>query len=163
MAQKMSKARKNFRKALFVLAGISAVFFAGMITLRMNKSAHWYVVRNYQSEIFQADVYKHQLQAKLQNDDERMRTALSLVQKGVFSRVYSESGTLMLKELADDGHPPSQVSYGDILLRTASILDKDTQTIIPDHQKQMKARYYYHLAATEDYPPALLRLGPPTQ
>lgn len=158
MAREISKARKNFRKALFVLVGISAVFFAGMITLRMNKSAHWYVVRNYQNEIFQADVLKHQLHAKLQNKDEQHRTALSLVQKGIFSPVYSESGVVMLQDLADEGHAPSQVSYGDILLKTAFIVDKATLTLTPDRSKEMKARYYYHMAASENYAPALLRL-----
>lgn len=158
MGREISKTRKKFRKVLFVLAGVSAVFFAGMVTLRMNKSAHWYVVRNYQNEIFQADVLKHQLHARLQNKDEQHQTALSLVQKGMFSPIYSQSGFVMLQDLADEGHAPSQVSYGDILQRTGFTIDKATWALVPDQTKQMKARYYYHMAAAENYAPALLRL-----
>ena len=158
MAKEISKTRKNFRTGLFVLAGVSAVFFVTMITLRVNKSVHWYVVRNYQSELFQADVIKHQLQAKIQNLDGQHKTALSLLKKGIFSPIYSKSGVVMLKDLADNGHTASQVSYGDILLRTAFILDVETKTLIPDHKKQRQARYYYHLAAAENYAPALERL-----
>ena len=147
MAKKeISKNRKRFRRVLYGLAFLSFVFFTCVVSLRMNRSAHWHVVRNYSEELFAFDVWQHQVRASMQDINARHATASSLLQKGFFSNQYAVAGTDMMKELADDGYAPSQIVYGDILLNSR------------DEKDRAKARYYYNLAAAESYPLAFERL-----
>lgn len=162
MRKEISKSRRYFRRSLFVLAGVSAIFFATMITLRANKSAHWYVVRNYQTEIFEIDVFKHQIQASLNDAEDKHEIAASLIQKSIFSPIYLKAGLEMMRQNAESGYPPSQFTYGELLEKTAFTRDPVTFRRIPDPEKQMKARYYYNLAAAEDYAPAIAKLKTPT-
>lgn len=156
--KEISKARRNFRRSLIVIACLSALFFASMITMRANRSVHWYVVRNYQDEIFKVDVFKHQLEASLNDEIHKHDVASSLIQKGVFSRIYTNAGIDMMKDNAEAGYPPSQFSYAEILDLTSFSHDPVTSAVIQDEQKKIKARYYYHLAAAENYPPAVEKL-----
>lgn len=156
--KEISKARRNFRRGLIVVAALSAVFFASMVTLRMNRSAHWYVVRNYQNEIFAIDVYKHQLEASLNNEVQKHDIAFSLLQKSVYSKIYESAGIDMMKDNAESGYPPSQYVYGHILEKKAYSRDPVTLKVSHDLEKQKQARYYYNLAALENYAPAIERL-----
>lgn len=139
MLKNISKSRRRFRIILLSLCGVSFIFCAAMITLRANKSLHWYMVRYYQNEIFAIDTYAHQLRAEFQNDDDNHQTAMSLIQKGFFSNTYGQAGVIMLKELADEGHPASQIAFGDMLMRSPQL---------PDHKNQ--AYKYYAMAAAQN-------------
>jgi hypothetical protein len=144
-----TKSRRRFRIVLLILLGISLIFCAGMITLRVNKKAHWYVVNNYQNEIFTADVYGHHLRAAFQNDDQRYITASTLIHKAFFSPIYGKAGVLMLKDLADGGHAASQMKYADMMMLSSHT--------VPDYLAQ--AKYYYGLAAAQNYLPAVHKLA----
>lgn len=159
MRKEISKSRLYFRRSLLVIAAFSAVFFVSMITLRVNKSAHWYIVRNYQTEIFEIDVMKHQLQASLNDIENKHEIAASLIQKSIFSPVYQTAGIDMMRKNAEAGYPPSQFTYGEILEKTAYTRDPVTFKTTPDPSKKIKARYYYHLAAAENYAPAIEKLN----
>lgn len=141
--------RKRFRRGLYALAILSFAFFACMVTLRMNRSAHWYVAKNYGENIFALDIIKSQAMAHWQDDEQKYKTANRLIGNGIFSKQYGLAGVSMMKDLADSGHAPSQTIYADVLMGK------------PNEQNRLKARYYYHLAAINDYAPALERLKTP--
>lgn len=143
-----SKPRKTFRVTLLLLLLFSVGFCATMITLRVNKQMHWYVVKNYQDEIFTADVYGQNLIAMFQDDREKFQTASLLLQKNFFSPIYGKAGVLMMRDLADDGHAPAQTLYGDLLLHSP---------YLADHKEQ--AKHYYSLAAAQNYLPAKHKLA----
>lgn len=137
------------RRGLLILMGVSFVFFATIVTLRVNRDAQRYVIRNYSTELFQFDVIAHKTKARFSDTEGQHKVAQSLIVKGFYSPIYYRAGTKMMKDLADQGYAPSQVSYGDALLREERFYQSAT----------LKPRYYYTLAAQQDYAPAYLRLA----
>ncbi|MFP4312778.1 MAG: hypothetical protein ACLFR0_00505 [Alphaproteobacteria bacterium] len=146
MKKEISKTRKNFRRSLLGLALVSFAFFVTVVTLRVNKEAHWYVVKNYSENLFTLDIWQNKTLALLGDEQEKHNIAVKLINYSVFSNQYAEAGMDMMKDLADEGHHPSQLVYGNVLL------------LRPNLENQQQARHYYELAAAENYAPAIEKL-----
>lgn len=131
-------------RALYTLMSMSFIFFATIVTLRVNRDAQRYVIKNYSNEIFHIDVFKYWVQANLKDEKEQLSIAQALIRKQIFSPIYFNAGALMMKNLADKGHAPSQIAYGDVLY-------------ISNMKNQ--SQYYYRLAAAQDYDLAKIRLA----
>ncbi|MFN3701249.1 MAG: hypothetical protein ACK4VI_06980 [Alphaproteobacteria bacterium] len=152
LSNDLPRPRKILRQVLLCTLLLSTVFCAAMITLKVNRSAHWYVAQNYQTEIFHTDIAIHKFRASFQNDEKQYQTALTLLNKGLFSRLYRVAGLKMLKDIADDGYAPAQTLYGDILIYSANSIDQRTE-----------AAKYYAMAAAQNYAPAIEKIAQNSQ
>ena len=158
MEKSVSQPRKYFRRALLGLLLVSFAFFATIVTLRMNRSAHWHMVRNYQAQIFQADVLQHRFALIFQDDGEDYITAEEMLRDSFFSPIYAEAGLSMLQTLADKGHPEAQTRYGDLIMQGFDINDNQ-EMIPPTMTDQSKAYRYYEMAAMQGHEPAKEKLA----
>lgn len=144
--KELSQNRKRFRKGLYSLAILSFVFFVFAVTLKVNRSAHWYVAKNYGESVFALDILQQKVMAHWRSTEEQHHAARKLINNSIFSKQYGNAGMDMMKDLADDGHAPSQMVYADVLM------------LKPSDENRAKADYYYKLAAAENYGPAIEHL-----
>jgi len=154
----ISRPRKYFRRALLGLLLVSFAFFATIVTLRMNRSAHWHIVRNYQDQIFQADVLQHRFALFFQNDNEDYITAEKMLKDSFFSPIYTEAGLSIIQDLADKGHPEAQTRYGDLIMLGYDI-DANSEIMPRAQADQTKAYRYYQMAAMQGHEPAKEKLS----
>lgn len=154
----VSRPRKYFRRALLGLLLVSFAFFATIVTLRMNRSAHWHIVRNYQEQIFQVDVLQHRFALLLQDDNEDYITAQKMLKDSFFSPVYAEAGLSMIQNLANKGHAEAQTRYGDLIMLGYDI-DENSEIIPRAMTDQTKAYRYYEMAAMQGHEPAKEKLS----
>lgn len=158
MNKEISRPRKYFRRALLGLLLLSFIFFATIVTLRMNRSAHWHMVRNYQEQIFQADVLQHRFALIFQDDSADFITAEKMLGDSFFSPIYAEAGLSMMQDLANKGLPEAQTRYGDLIMRGFDI--NDEHEMIPRAMTdKSKAYRYYELAALQGHEPAKEKLS----
>lgn len=154
----VSRPRKYFRHVLLALLLVSFAFFATIVTLRINRSAHWHMVRNYQEQIFQADVLQHRFALIFQDDREDYVTAEKMLGDSFFSPIYAEAGLSMMQDLADKGLPEAQTRYGDLIMLGFDINDEQ-EIIKPATTNESKAYKYYKMAAMQGYEPAKDKLA----
>lgn len=160
MGKALSKPHKVFRGTLLCVLLLSFAFFATIVTLRVNRAAHWYVVKNYYPQILLVDAYKDLTKSYFQSDEEQYKTANSLLRRGIYSYAYSGAGLVIMKDLADKGDVRAQTSYGDLLMRGLGVDKNNAAAFVPEKDERIKqARYYYRMAANEDYEPARARLA----
>ena len=143
----VSKARKRFRRFLLILLVFSASFFTLSAFFYASVKQHKIPLSALAPTLFQIDVYHYYARSYLTNKDGQHDIAIELLDRAFFSPLYYEAGSTMLASLADNGHPPSQVTQGDILMNT-----------YPLQENRKKALHYYETAAAQDYQPALDRL-----
>lgn len=158
MSKTISRPRKYFRRTLLGLLLVSFAFFSTIVTLRMNRSAHWHVVRNYQDHIFEADVLQHRFALIFQNDSADYLTAEKMLDDSFFSPVYAEAGLSMMQDLANKGLPEAQTRYGDLILLGYDIND-DREMIPRSMTDKSKAYKYYEMAAMQGHEPAQEKLS----
>lgn len=144
--KELSQNRKRFRKGLYSLAILSFIFFVFAVTLKVNRSAHWYVAKNYGESVFAFDILQQKIMAHWRTTEEQHLAAKTLINNSVFSRQYANAGMNMMKDLADDGHAPSQMIYANVLM------------LKPSDENRAAADHYYNLAAAENYGPAIEHL-----
>lgn len=143
MSRTISKPRKYFRRGLLGLLLLSFVFFSAIVTLRFNRSLHWYTVRNHTELLFQADILQYQGLAYFSGPERRHDIAQKLIQNTFYSASYAQPGMDILKENADDGYAPSQHSYGYYIGHT-----------YPLEENKKTAIKYFEMAAAQGYEPA---------
>lgn len=144
METSLSRTRLYFRGGLLLVLLASLVFFATMVTLRTNRSAHWYVVKNYQAQIFYADILQNRLINVWQDDQGDYQTAERLLADGFFSRQYTQAGVIMMRDLADKGHEPARQRYSALILRGYDVDENDVLVI--GRQNPEKAARYMNIA-----------------
>ncbi len=144
----ISTARRNFRIMLgimlimsFSFAAVSSYFY---ISVKQRKIS----IVEITPALFQIDIYSHYAKSVFQDQEGKYKTANTLYQKGFFSNQYRLAGMDMIKTLADDGHAPSQVFQGDILLYLGQG---------PNDVEEAKS--YYQAAAKQNYHPAYEKLS----
>jgi TPR repeat protein len=140
-------ARKAFRGFLCVCMLGSFLFLSGIVYLRMN----YHHIRDnpeLRNTLFKADVLKHQAQAYWADDEGDVTIAVSLINKGLFSSIYSKAGFKMLRDNADNGSPASQTKHADLIIAYRMGADPNR-----------RAAHYYQLAAAQNYAPAIEKLS----
>lgn len=145
----VSRARKSFRVFLGITLLLSLSFFATSVYFYVNVRQKNIKVLDIAPTLFRIDIVKHQLQASLSGDDERLRIGKSLYQKGVFSGLYMQAGDDMILDLAERGHAEAQTTYADIIV-------KRPNSTAP---RLTLALNFYRQAAAQGYEPAQLRLA----
>ncbi|MAE51356.1 MAG: hypothetical protein CMH27_06070 [Micavibrio sp.] len=153
-----SRIRLQFRIALLCILLASFTFFTTMVVLRVHGGAHWYVVKNYQEQIFTADIIQHRAKLLFQDNEQDYATAEEMLKDGVFSPSYTRAGLVILQHLANEGFNKAQVRYADIILRGYR-LDENTELKRTTANDIHLARHYYEMAAAEGYTPALAKIA----
>lgn len=126
---------------------LSFIFFSTVVTLRLNRSLHWQVVRDHKETLFKFDILQYQTLAFFSDRESRHHIAQKLLKNTFFSPIYTDPGIEMLKDNADDGYAPSQVAYGDYLSYR-----------FPLERNHKEAITYFEMAASQGYEPAQERL-----
>lgn len=158
MKNSTPRIRQQFRTGLLCILLASFAFFITMVVLRNHRAAHWYVVKNYQEQIFTADIMQHRAKLLFQDDEQDYATAEEMLKDGVFSPSYTRAGLVILQNLADEGFNKAQVRYADIILRGYR-LDENTELKRTTAGDIHIARHYYEMAAAEGYTPALAKIA----
>lgn len=146
MTRKLTNSRKLLRRGLYTIMGFSLIFFIAIIVFRTNHDARHFLMDN-REYVFTVDIFQHKAIALTQDQEEQHKTALSLVQKSIFSGQYFTAGSEMLQELADEGYAPSQTAHANLLLKVNALNNKHV------------AKTYYIKAANQGYKPAQEKLA----
>ncbi len=135
----ISRARRNFRRFLYVLLVFSMLF--------MGTAAYYRTSFQRTKEIapllFKIDVVQFQARAFFSNDDEKFKIALKLHDYGIFSPTYSNAGIAMLEDMVQDGYAPAQMIKANYLINT------------PSENARTEAIELYTLAAAQNHAPAI--------
>jgi hypothetical protein len=109
----ISTPRKLFRRGLYALLLLSFLFCGAMVAIRVTPELRWGIAKNetYRNYIFHYDVLQHRTLAFFEDQHGQHVIAVALCNKGLFSKIYSDAGILMLKNLAQDGYIPSRQLY----------------------------------------------------
>jgi TPR repeat protein len=145
----ISAARKRFRVFLGVCLLLSLGFFSAAVVIYAGVRTKAIKVADVAPTLFQIDIAQHQILASVSSDDERLKIAKSLYQKGVFSRLYMNAGDDMILDLAQEGHAASQKAYADIIYSRMN----------GNPNRLTLALEYYRKSADQGYEPARLRLA----
>ena len=105
----MHPLRRKFRKVLYVMLGISFLFAGSMTYLRMNYH-HLRDNPDFREAIFKAHIAQMQLATLFQNDEQKLQTAIEMVNSSLFSQSYWVVGTREIEELSDEGYAPAQTT-----------------------------------------------------
>lgn len=143
----MHPARKTLRYSLYGCLAVSFLFISSIVYLRMNYH-HLRDNPELRNTIFHASVMQHRAQAAWADDAEDIAIIRELFRRSFFSSIYKRAALDMLETKADEGYAPAQTLHADIILayRHTDSPEKD-------------ARYYYNLAAAQDYAPAIEKLS----
>ena len=123
---------------------LSLSFFSTAVYFRIQTKQKNISILSIAPTLFQLDIYQHRALAYFSDKDGQFKIAKKMIRQGIFSRVYSDSGTIMLKDLAESGHAPSQTYYANILIRFPP----------QSEENRAAARNYLQLAAAQNYTPA---------
>ena len=143
----MHPLRRKFRKVLYVMLGISFLFAGSMTYLRMNYH-HLRDNPDFREAIFKAHIAQMQLATLFQNDEQKLQTAIEMVNSSLFSQSYWVVGTREIAELSDEGYAPAQTTLADMLIYYNS-----------SEPAKLRAEKYYQLAAAQNYQPAIDKLS----
>ena len=145
----ISKARLGFRIFLGITLVFSLAFFATTVYLYAGIRQKAIKVADVAPTLFQIDILQHQAMALFSGNDGKLKIAKSLYQKGFFDPVYAKAGREMIEELAESGHPASQMTLADIILYRPG-QNLEARTLAHD---------YYKKSALQGYGPAQERLA----
>lgn len=143
----MHPLRRKFRKVLYVMLGISFLFAGSMTYLRMNYH-HLRDNPEFREAIFKAHIAQMQLATLFQNDEQKLQTAIEMVNSSLFSQSYWVVGTREIEALSDRGYAPAQTTLADMLIYYNS-----------SEPAKQRAEKYYQLAAAQNYQPAIDKLS----
>ncbi|MEZ5813371.1 MAG: hypothetical protein R3E13_01365 [Alphaproteobacteria bacterium] len=104
----MHPLRKVFRGFLLVLLGFSAVFFAGIVGLRIVYHKGMGLQGPLQTALFHADVMQFKTVGYFNDDAQDFELAKTLLSYHIFSPIYSHAGYDMLVAQAEAGYAPAQ-------------------------------------------------------
>ncbi len=145
----ISAARKRFRVFLGICLLLSLGFFSAAVIVYAGVRTKTIKVADVAPTLFQIDIAQHQIMASISSDDEKLRIAKRVYQKGVFSRLYMNAGDDMILDLAEDGHAASQKTYADIIYSRMN----------GNPNRLTLALEYYRKSADQGYEPARERLA----
>lgn len=145
----ISRTRRIFRITLGFLLVLSFSFFSFAAYIYVSVKQRQISLREISPALFTIDVYQHQIYASLQSQDEQLKIAQALYQKGFFSKIYSDSAKEMISSLAESGHAPSQKVHADIIMSKYDISEQDKQI----------AMNYYTQSADQGYVQAQEKLA----
>ncbi len=144
----ISRTRRNFRRFLFVLLGLSACLFALPAMTYAALRADLIEMKDISPTLFQIDVAHFQTRAYFSDQEGQHVIAQHLLRKGFFSRTYSNAGREMIDTLIKEQYAPAKKTKADVIMRTA-VTDADRQL----------AMALYRSAAQQHFVPAIAALN----
>ena len=144
----ISRVRRNFRVFLGFLLLFSFGFFSVSAYFYVSVKQHKIKLATIAPTLFQIDIYHYYARSYLSDQNGQYLIAKRLYEKSIFDPVYYDASIEMVHSLAENGHPPSQVFKGDILMSYGS-----------SKEHKDAARQYYQNAADQGYNPAIEKLA----
>ncbi|MDB2683212.1 hypothetical protein N9Z27_03075 [Alphaproteobacteria bacterium] len=135
----LSRARRNFRRFLYVLLGLSVIFVATAGYYRSSFKR----TKEIAPILFQIDAGQLQMRAFFSGDDGKYNIAMQLIGLGFYSEAYSNPGYEIIDSLIADDYAPAQMFRANYLINV-------------HHPKATAdAITLYNLAADQGHQPAI--------